>query len=133
RRGSKGNGAIQLGRDDEATARCQRSSNQIASKIACQRDGGQHAMDNLPSWVSWIMTIAVVISQGIAFLSVRPLARLLRWLLWPRPEAVPKPEGERAHKEPTGVVAPRLEAELSGPGDMPPYLSSVDRGGYRRA
>jgi hypothetical protein len=28
-------------------------------------------MDSLPSWVSWIMTIAVVISPGIAFLAVR--------------------------------------------------------------
>ena len=44
-------------------------------------------MDNLPSWVSWIMTIAVVISPGIAFLSVRPIARLLHYLLWPRPSA----------------------------------------------
>jgi hypothetical protein len=64
-------------------------------------------MDNLPSWVSWIMTITVVISPGIAFLSVRPIARFLHWLLWPRPEVVPKPEGEPAREEPTGVVAPQ--------------------------
>jgi hypothetical protein len=62
-------------------------------------------MDNLPSWVSWIMTIAVVISPGIAFLSVRPIARFLHWLLWPRPEVGRKPEREPVREEPTGVAA----------------------------
>ena len=90
-------------------------------------------MDNLPSWVSWIMTIAVAISPGIAFLSVRPIARLLHWLLWPRPEVVPKHERELAREDPTGVAAPRLNAERSSPGDMAPYLNSVDHGDYRRA
>ena len=51
-------------------------------------------MDNLPSWVSWIMTIAVVISLGVAFPSVRPIARLLHYLLWPRPEVRPQSRGK---------------------------------------
>ena len=63
-------------------------------------------MDNLPSWVSWIMTIAVVISPGIAFLSVRPIARFLHWLLWPRPEVAPQPGREPARPEPASVAAP---------------------------
>jgi hypothetical protein len=51
-------------------------------------------MGNLPSWVSWIMTIAVVISLGVAFPSVRPIARLLHYLLWPRPEVRPQSRGK---------------------------------------
>jgi hypothetical protein len=64
-------------------------------------------MDNVSSWVSWILTIAVVISPGIAFLSVRPIARFLHWLLWPHPEGAPKPKREPAREDPTGVAAPQ--------------------------
>jgi hypothetical protein len=63
-------------------------------------------MDSLPSWASWIMTIGVLISPGIAFLSVRPIARLLHWLLWPRTEVAPQSRGKLACDETTAVSAP---------------------------
>jgi hypothetical protein len=43
-------------------------------------------MDNLPAWALWIITTAVGLSPGLALLLVRPIARLLHRLLWPRPE-----------------------------------------------
>jgi hypothetical protein len=43
-------------------------------------------MDNLPAWALWIITAAVGLSPGLALLLVRPIARLLHRMLWPRPE-----------------------------------------------
>jgi hypothetical protein len=42
-------------------------------------------MDNLPAWGLWIITAAVGLSPGLALLLlVRPIARLLHRVLWPR-------------------------------------------------
>jgi hypothetical protein len=57
-------------------------------------------MDNLPSWVSWMVTIAIVISPGLAIVWVRPIARLLHYLLWPRPEVTPQSPGKLARDRP---------------------------------
>ena len=62
-------------------------------------------MDNLPAWALWIITAAVGFSPGLAFLLVRPIARLLHRLLWPRPEAAPQPAHEPPHVDPAGVSA----------------------------
>jgi hypothetical protein len=55
----------------------------------------------------WVLTIAVVISPGLAILWVRPIARLLHYLLWPGPEVTSRSREQLACEEPTGVSAPR--------------------------
>jgi hypothetical protein len=63
-------------------------------------------MDNLPAWALWIMTAAVGLSPGLALLLVRPIARLIHRLLWPRPEIAGQPGREPARPEQGSVAAP---------------------------
>jgi hypothetical protein len=60
-------------------------------------------MDNLPTWALWIITAAVGISPGLAILSAPSIARLLRRLLWPRPEVRPEPQPEPTPEEPASA------------------------------
>jgi hypothetical protein len=43
-------------------------------------------MNSLPHWAVTITAVAVGLSPGLARLSTRSIARLLRRALWPRPE-----------------------------------------------
>jgi hypothetical protein len=65
-------------------------------------------MDNLPSWVLWIMTGAVGVNPGLAILPVRPIARLLHRVLWPRPEVAPQPASTGAPKAVQGRGSARV-------------------------
>ena len=67
---------------------------------SAQYDGGQHAMDNLPSWALWIITAAVGISPELTILSTPKIARLLHRLLFPRSKVAPKRDSD----EPAGVA-----------------------------
>jgi len=60
-------------------------------------------MDNLPLWATWLITVTVGISPGLAILSACPIARLLHRVLWPRPEVAAQPESEPAPEAPAGV------------------------------
>jgi hypothetical protein len=64
-------------------------------------DGGQHAMDNPPTWAVWIGVAALGLAPGLAILLAPRIARLLLRLLSPCREVAPKPKRDR----PTGVAA----------------------------
>ena len=57
-----------------------------------QYDGGQHAMDNLPTWAVWIAAPAVGVALGLAILWALRIARLLYGLLSPRPSVASEPQ-----------------------------------------
>ena len=60
-------------------------------------------MDTLPDWAVTFIAIAVGLSPGLALLSARSIARLLRRALFPRSQVAPKPGRAPAHGEPAGV------------------------------
>lgn len=91
---------------NEGRTACQRSSNQVVRKMALSCDGGQSVMDSLPEWASWITAVAVGVSPGMLILLVRPIARLLHRVLWPRPQVVPQPGHEFVRGEPASLAAP---------------------------
>jgi hypothetical protein len=78
----------------------------VRNRVGCQFDGKQHAMDNLPIWALWPITVAVGISPGLAILSARPIARLLHRALWPRPETAPLSGRDLARDEPARAATP---------------------------
>jgi hypothetical protein len=57
-------------------------------------------MDNLPAWALWIITAAVGFSPGLAFLLVRPIARLLHRVLWPRTQRLDRSVRRRMGNRP---------------------------------
>ena len=65
-------------------------------------------MDNLPAWALWIITAGVGLSPVLALLLVRPIARPLHRVLWPRPEAATRSEREAVDGEAAGVPTPPL-------------------------
>jgi hypothetical protein len=60
-------------------------------------------MDSLPEWASWITAAAVGVSPGLMILLVRPIARLLHRVLWPRPQVAPQPGHEPLWEEPPAL------------------------------
>jgi hypothetical protein len=64
-------------------------------------------MDNLPAWGLWIITAAVGLSPGLALLLlVRPIARLLHRVLWPRAGGSASAEKGTGLPEPASLAAP---------------------------
>ena len=70
-------------------------------------------MDNLPDWALWIITAAVGLTPGLAFLLVRPIARLLHRLLWLRLDAATRSERTGRRSNPAAMRSIPASAQLS--------------------
>ena len=68
---------------------------QISSGVSATGDG---AMDSLPAWALWPITIAVGVSPGLAVLSAGAIGRFLSRMLGPPPEVAPRPGREAARE-----------------------------------
>jgi hypothetical protein len=64
-------------------------------------------MDDLPTWVLWIITVAVGLAPSLAILCAPMIARLIHRVASPRREVTPKLSHEASRGEPAAVSVPR--------------------------